>query len=174
MHPDIVPTQGTALADAIALARDTFDPETQKHKSLVLITDGENHEEGAIKEAEAAAEEGVIIHTLGIGSESGSRIPNFVRGRQNGFKVDQSGQVVVSKLDDETLKEISSLSKGEYFRIQGAQNEVQRVVSEINSMDKKDFEDRVFTDYDDKFQYFVGLALFFLLIDFFLPETKKE
>lgn len=173
MDPSIMPTQGTAIADAIALSRETFDQESQKHKSLILITDGENHEEGAIVEAEAAKEEGVIIHTLGIGSEAGARVPNLVNGRRQGFKKDRSGQVVVSKLDDSMLKEIAELSEGRYFRIIGAQNEVHKVVTEINSMDKKDFEDRVFTDYDDKFQYFLGLALLLLTLNFFLPETIK-
>jgi len=153
MDPEIMPTQGTAIADAIALSRETFDQDAKKHKSLILITDGENHEDGAITEAETAKEEGVIIHTLGIGSEGGARVPNFVNGKRQGFKKN---------------------SAGKYFRIVGAQNEVRKVVDEINSMDKKDFEDRVFTDYDDKFQYFLGLALFLLMFDFFIPETKKQ
>jgi len=174
MDPEIMPTQGTAIADAIALSRETFDQEAKKHKSLILITDGENHEEGAITEAESAKEEGVIIHTLGIGSESGARVPNFVNGRRQGFKKDQSGNVVNSRLEDSMLKEIADLTDGKYFRIIGAQNEVRKVVTEINSMDKKDFEDRVFTDYDDKFQYFLGLALLLLTVNFFLPETKKQ
>jgi len=174
MDPEIMPTQGTAIADAIALSRETFDQDAKKHKSLILITDGENHEDGAITEAETAKEEGVIIHTLGIGSEGGARVPNFVNGKRQGFKKNSAGQVVSSKLDDTMLKEIAALSNGKYFRIVGAQNEVRKVVDEINSMDKKDFEDRVFTDYDDKFQYFLGLALFLLIFDFFIPETKKQ
>lgn len=173
MDPSIIPTQGTSIGGAIDLANETFDQETKKFKSLILITDGENHEEGAIDLAEDAAEQGVIIHTLGIGSESGARIPNYIKGRRAGFKKDRNDEIVVSKLEEGMLQEIAELSGGNYYRIKGARNEVDRIVEDINSMDKKDFEDRVFTSYDDKFQYFLAFALLLLLVEFLLPERKQ-
>ena len=175
LNTDMVPAQGTALGEAIELASEHFDPEATKFKAMILITDGENHESGAIDAAEKAAEEGVIIHTMGIGSEEGGTIPVFnSRGQRTGVKKDNKNQIVNSKLEESALKEISKVTDGRYFRVKGSQGEVNQILGELQNMEKKDFEDRVFTDYEDQFQYFLFPALLLLLIDFFLSERRNR
>jgi len=170
---ELVPAQGTALSQAIGLAKESFDQEQSKFKALILITDGENHEAGAMDAAEEAHEEGVIIHTLGIGSEEGAPIPEFSRGQRIGYKKDKSGNVVNSKIEEDILQEISESTSGRYFRVKGSQGEIPKIISELEDMDKKDFEDRVFTDYEDQFQYFIFVALLLLLLEFFISERSK-
>lgn len=175
LNTDMVPSQGTALGEAIELSQEHFDPEATKFKAMILITDGENHENGAVDAAEKAAEQGVIIHTMGIGSEDGAPIPVFnSRGQRMGYKKDNKNQQVVSRLDEGVLKEISKATKGRYFRVKGAQGEVNQILAALQNMEKKDFEDRVFTDYEDQFQYFLFPVLLLLLIDFFLSERKNQ
>ena len=175
LNTDMVPAQGTALGEAIELSSEHFDPEETKFKAMILITDGENHESGALEAAEKAAEEGVIIHTMGIGSEGGAPIPEFNRrGQRTGYKKDKKNQQVVSRLDGEVLKEIAKITDGRYFRVKGSQGEVSQIVGALQNMEKKDFEDRVFTDYEDQFQYFLLPAILLLLIDFFLSERRNR
>lgn len=173
ISPDIVPTQGTAIGEAIRLAVESYDEEQKKHKALVIISDGENHEDGAIEMAERAVEEGVAIYTLGIGSEKGGSIPNYVNGIKKGYKRDKNGQMVISKLDTRTLQEVAEIANGKFIRIRGAKSELGEVLDELSNIEKRDFEDRVFTDYADQFQYFIALALLFLGIEFFLSERKS-
>ena len=173
INTDIVPAQGTALGQAIELAKLNFDQESNKFKAMVLITDGENHESGAVDMAEEAAEEGVIIHTLGIGSEAGAPIPDIYRGQKQGYKKDKQNNIVNSKLNDQILKEISEASNGRYFRVNGSKGEIPKIIGELQDMEKKDFEDRVFTDYEDQFQYFIAIALLLLLIEFFISERSR-
>ena len=163
INTDIVPTQGTAIGEAINLAGEAYDEEQKKHKALLIISDGENHEEGAIEAAEEAVKEGLIIYTLGIGTEEGGQIPVFNQyGRKAGYKQDRNGNVVVSKLDATTLQEVADIGNGHFFHIRGAKGELKEVLDVLNKIEKRDFEDRVFTDYADQFQYFIGLALLFV------------
>ena len=173
INTDLVPTQGTALGQAIELAKENFDQEQNKFKALVLITDGENHETGAIDAAEDAHEEGVVIHTLGIGSEEGAPIPEFNRGNKVGYKKDKAGNVVNSKIQEDVLVEIAESTGGNYFRVKGSQGEIPKIINQLKDMEKKDFEDRVFTDYADQFQYFLFIALLLLLLEFFISERSK-
>lgn len=173
INTDIVPTQGTAIGEAIELALNAYDEEQKKHKALIIISDGENHEEGAIEMAERAIDEGAQVYTLGIGSEAGGPIPVYVRGRKTGHKQDKQGNMVVSKLDEAMLKEIAEKTRGEYVRIKGASSEVADVLALLDNIEKKDFEDRVFTDYADQFQYFIAIALLLLTTEFFISERKS-
>ncbi len=173
VNTNIVPTQGTSISQAIALAQESFDQEQKKFKAMVLITDGENHEPGAITAAEEGTDNGIIIHTLGIGSEEGAPIPEFSRGKRIGYKKDKNQVVINSKLEEDMLVEISEITDGKYFRVKGAPGETARIISELENMEKKDFEDRVFTDYEDQFQYFLGIAILLLLIEFFISERSR-
>ena len=173
INTDLVPSQGTALGQAIELAKENFDQDQTKFKALVLITDGENHEAGVLDAAEDAHDEGVIIHTLGIGSEEGAPIPVFNKGNKTGYKKDKAGNIVNSKLQEDILMEISESTSGKYFRVKGSQGEIPKIVNQLKDMEKKDFEDRVFTDYADQFQYFLFVALLLLLLEFFISERSK-
>ncbi|MGB0930721.1 MAG: VWA domain-containing protein [Chitinophagales bacterium] len=128
INTDIVPTQGTAIGEAIELSRESFEEESEKNRALIIISDGENHEEGAIAKAEEAANEGIKVFALGVGSTEGSSIPVYMQGRKVGYKQDRNGQLVVSKLNEEVLKEIADKTDGKYFLIKGARNEIASVV----------------------------------------------
>lgn len=173
INTDIVPTQGTAIADAIELAQNTFSEESKKHNALLIISDGENHEADAVTAAQKATEEGLTIYTLGIGSPEGARVPVVVNGRTADYKRDDSGNYVVSKLNEDILQQIAQAGNGQYLRIAGAKNEVADVLSALDSMQKRSFEDHIVTDYADQFQYFLGIALILLLIEFFTSERKS-
>lgn len=162
----MVPTQGTSIGDALDLAINNFDRDQRYAKALLLITDGENHEQGAIDLAEKAKENGIVIHTLGVGSEEGTRIPEYnQRGQRAGWKQDKNGQEIVSKLNEAFLQEIAEITDGDYMRLKGDRKEVGAILSQLDNMEKKDFEDRVFTDYEDQFQYFVFIAIFLIIIE---------
>ena len=169
---DIVPTQGTAIGDAIELAIESFDDEEKKHKGLILISDGENHEDGALEMAERAAAENIKMFSLGIGSLEGASIPEYVNGRKAGYKRNRQGETVVSKLNQDMLKELASTANGSYIHIRGAKREIEQLLEELDSIEKRDFEDSVFTEYADQFQYFLGIALLLLLIEFFMSDRK--
>ncbi|MEZ4886168.1 MAG: VWA domain-containing protein [Chitinophagales bacterium] len=173
INTDIVPTQGTAIGEAIELSRESFEEESEKNRALIIISDGENHEEGAIEKAEEAANEGIKVFALGVGSVEGSSIPVYMQGRKVGYKQDRSGQLVVSKLNEEVLKEIAQKTGGKYFLIKGARNEIAVVIDELNNIEKRDFEDYVFTDYADQFQYFIGFAVLLMILGFFTSERKS-
>ncbi len=139
----------------------------------MLITDGENHEQGAIDLAEQAKESGIIIHTLGVGSEEGTKIPEYnARGQRAGWKQDKNGQEIVSKLNVEFLQEIASITEGEYMRLKGDRKEVGAILNKLDNMQKKDFEDRVFTEYEDQFQYFIIFAIVLLVIEMLISARS--
>ncbi len=169
----MVPTQGTSIGDALDLAINNFDRDQRYAKALMLITDGENHEQGAIDLANEAKENGIIIHTLGVGSEEGTRIPEYdARGQLRGWKQDKNGQEIISKLNEAFLQEIATISDGEYFRLKGDRKEVGAILSQLDDMQKKDFEDRVFTDYEDQFQYFILVAIILIIIEMLISARS--
>lgn len=174
VNTDIVPTQGTSVADAIDLAINNFNRDEKNYKVLLLITDGEDHEQGAIDLMEEATNEGMIIHTLGVGSEDGAKIPVYNnRGQVSHYKQDKHGQEVVSKLNTEFLKELAKAGRGNYFRMKGERKEIASIVNELNNMEKKDFDDRIFTDYEDQFQYFILAAIVLLIINILLSDKSR-
>ncbi|MFH2003913.1 MAG: VWA domain-containing protein [Bacteroidota bacterium] len=171
---DIVPIQGTAIGSAIRLAMKSFPREEKKYKVLVVITDGENHEDDAISEAKNAVEDGVIVHTIGMGSSQGSPIPVYQNNVQTGYRKDRGGNVVMTKLDEQALQQIAASGNGKFIRSTNRQDELEIVLREIEAMEKKEYEAKIFTDYEDRFQYFLGIALFLLLIEFFISERKNK
>ncbi|OWY23260.1 VWA domain-containing protein [Sphingobacteriales bacterium UPWRP_1] len=173
INPDIVPTQGTAIAAAIELAQTAFSDESKTHNALVIISDGENHEADAVEAAQKAAAEGMVIYTLGIGSPEGARVPVVVNGRTADYKRDNSGSYVISKLNEAILQDVASSGNGKYLRIAGAKDEVTNVLTALDTLQKRTFEDHIITDYADQFQYFIGIALILLLIEFFTSERKN-
>ena len=172
INTNMMPTQGTAIGDAVRLANKAFDTEEQKHKAMVIITDGENHEGDAIAAAEEAAEQGIIIHTVGVGSPKGAPIPLYRNGVQMDFKRNGAGEVVLSKLDETSMQQIAVKGNGKYYRMASGNEELQQLMNEIAGMEKKEIEERIFTDYEDQFQYFIGLALILLTLDFFISEKR--
>ena len=128
MDTRLIPVPGTNIADAIHQARKAFDQKDRKHKVLILITDGEEHREDAIDEAEKAADEGIIIYTIGIGSPEGVPIPLYDRnGNRKGFKKDRQGNVVTTKLDVSTLQKIAFTTDGKYYIATSGENELENI-----------------------------------------------
>ncbi len=173
IRTEMVPTQGTAIGEAIRMANRSFEMGEKKYKMLIIITDGENHDEDAITMAKEVSEEGGVIHTIGVGTTKGAPIPVYSNNIQVDYKKDKQGSIVLSKLNDNILKQIADACNGNYFPLSGGQDEIEAIMNKIKSMEKKEFEERVFTEYESKFQYFLAGALLFLLLEFFISERKR-
>lgn len=171
---DAVPVPGTAIGSAIKLSMKSFAEGEKKHKVIIIITDGENHEDDAIAAAKDAASEGVVIHTIGMGSPEGAPIPVYENNVEVGFKKDADGSTVITKLDEQGLQQIAEAGKGKFIRATNQQSELDAVLSDIQSMEKKEFGAKVFTEYEDRFQYFLGAACLLLLAEFFISERKSR
>ena len=170
ISPNMVPTQGTDISNAIDKAMESFGSDVGKNKAIVIITDGENHEEDAIKKAEEAAGKDVAIHTIGIGSDAGVPIPVYHNGVPSGYKKDKDGNTVVTKLNEKLLQDIAGAGNGVYVKASNADVGLGAVLDKIAELDKKQIESKRYTDYEDQFQWFVGASLVFLLIEFLLSE----
>ncbi|MBQ51806.1 MAG: hypothetical protein CMF35_08960 [Leeuwenhoekiella sp.] len=172
MNTDMLSSQGTAIRDAIELAKTYYNDEEQTNRVLVIISDGEDHAGEVASIAESATEQGIRIFTIGVGSEAGDRIPIKRNGVVQSYKKDQNGETVITKLDPATLQEIAAEADGEYINGNSTQEVVDKMASALNQMDKKEFEAKQFADFKDQFQWFVAAALFLLIIDVFLLERK--
>jgi Ca-activated chloride channel family protein len=170
---DIVPKQGTAIGSAIDLGMKSFTQQEETSKALIIITDGENHEDDAMEFARLAAEKNINVHTIGIGLPKGAPIPVYTGGQRNYLK-DNSGETVISKLDEDMLKQISASGEGVYIRSTDTRVGLDKLFDEINKMEKQEMEARIYSDYDERFQYVFAVGLFFLLLEFFILERKNK
>ncbi len=173
----IVPVQGTNIADAINLSIESFGKDEGKNKAIVIITDGENNEEAkesAVDAAEEAAKKNIVIHTIGVGSESGVPIPNVIDGVVSGYKKDNAGNTVITKLDSKILQDISTASNGVYVQATSSDIGLDNILSKIAELDKKQLESKMYTDYEDQFQWFLGAALLFLVIEVLVSERVSK
>ncbi|NUN70299.1 MAG: VWA domain-containing protein [Bacteroidetes bacterium] len=170
-----VPNPGTAIGSAISQAMKSYNFEEPSTKVLVIMTDGENNSGDAIEQARAAAEKGVRIYTVGLGSPAGAPIPVYnSAGQQSDFKRDRSGNIVLTKLDEVSLQEIASIGKGNYYRATNTQDELDAIYRDINSLEKREFGAKQFTEFDDKFQYFLFIAFLLLLTESILSDRRTE
>jgi Ca-activated chloride channel family protein len=174
INTDIIPAQGTAIGDAIELAAKSFGSKDKKHKALIIITDGENHEDDAISEAKKASEEGVIIHTIGMGSPNGTPIPLYKNNARAGYRKDGDGNTILTKLDESTLMQIAAAARGEYIRATNSDDGLKLILNQITKMEKKNFGVKEFADYVDRFQYFLFAALLLMIAEFFVTERKSK
>jgi Ca-activated chloride channel family protein len=174
MDQTSVSIQGTSLSEAIETAAKMFDQQQKMHKVLLLLTDGEDHEKGAVEAAESARKQGIKIYTVGIGSPAGEPIPVLDRkGEQVGFKKDDKGEVIVTRLDEATLQKIALATGGKYYHATAGEMELDRIFDEISKMEKKELEGTLVTRYDDRFQWPLLLALLLIVGEFMLPERKR-
>lgn len=177
INTKIVPVQGTNIADAINKAVESFGKDEGKNKAIVVITDGENNEEAqasAVDAAEEAAKKNIVIHTIGVGSESGVPIPNIIDGVVSGYKKDNAGNTIVTKLDSKILQDISSASNGVYVQASSSDIGLDAILNKIAELDKKQLESKMYSDYEDQFQWFLGAALLFLVFESFLSERISK
>lgn len=168
-----VPQQGTAIASALNLAVKSFDYKTSTQKAIVVITDGEDHEGDVMQAVKDAVAKDIKIYTIGLGSPDGVPIPIYKNGQQIGFKKDESGNVVLTKLDASILQEIASAGNGQYFHGSNYEDQLNDIYNDLSKLEKTEFGVKKVTDYEDRFYYFLIPALFLLVVEFFISETKS-
>ncbi|HEY4787681.1 MAG TPA: VWA domain-containing protein [Bacteroidales bacterium] len=169
-----VPVQGTAIGAAISLADRSFTPDYKGDKAIILITDGENHEDDAVAAAKAAADKGIIVHTIGVGLPEGAPIPIEGPNGQKNYIKDAQGNVVISKLDEQMLNEISSAGNGIYVRATNTQLGLNTIFDRIKKMSKAEYESKVYAEFENQFQWPMGMALFLLLFELIILERKTK
>ena len=173
LNTNMVSSQGTAITDAIELAKTYYNDKEQTNRILLLVSDGEGHEDDDVTSvAEEAAKEGIKIITIGVGTEKGGPIPIKQRGIVKSYKKDQEGETVITKLNPQTLKDISTEANGAYIDGTHTKQAVDQVIQLLQNMEKKEFESKQFADFKDQFQWFLGAALLFLLLDIFVLERR--
>jgi Ca-activated chloride channel family protein len=172
MNTDMLSSQGTAINEAIKLATTYFDNEEQTNRVLIIISDGEDHSADAAAVAEQAHDEGIRIFTIGVGDLKGGPIPIKKNGIVLNYKKDNQGETVITRLNEDTLKQIADEASGEYIYGKNTNEVVEKIREILNGMDKTEFEAKQFADFEDQFQWFLGLGIFFLLIDVLLLERK--
>lgn len=174
MNTDMLSSQGTAINEAIKLATTYFDDEQQTNRVLIIISDGEDHSEEAASVAEEANNSGIRIFTIGVGSIQGGPIPEKRNGVLLNYKKDNEGKTVITRLNEEVLKNIAKEANGVYINGNITSDVVENIGEILNGMDKTEFEAKQFADFKDQFQWFLGFGIFFLLLDIFLLERKTE
>lgn len=172
LNTDMLSSQGTAIDEAIQLSRSYYNDEEQTNRVLVIISDGEDHNDLSLEVAEAAAEEGIKIFTIGVGTEKGGPIPLKRNGIVMSYKKDQNGATVITKLNTNTLSEIAKEANGTYVDGKNTNDVIETIGDILNKMDKKEFEAKEFAEFEDQFQWFLGLGLFFLILDILFLERK--
>lgn len=170
-----VPQPGTAIGPAVRLAARSFKKEEETKKAIIIITDGENHEGDVVKIAEEAASEGISIFAIGLGSATGAPIPvTNANGVQVGYKKDKYGKVVLTKLDENTLKEIASAGDGKYYHGTNTEDELDKVYNDLSQFEQTEYGATKITEYEDRFYYLLFPAILLLIIEFFITGRKNR
>lgn len=164
-----VPVQGTAIGEAINTAMRSFSVQSQKSRAIVVITDGENHEDDPVAAAKQAAELGVRVFTIGVGSPEGKPIP------MNGELLkDKNGEIVVTRLDENVLQEVARAGNGIYVRAGNSEFGLNPIIDDIKKMEDEKYTSIVFEEYDERFMYFFAIALFFLVLEMLIGDRRSK
>ena len=169
---DMISSQGTDIGNAIELCMSSFSEDRKTNKAIVIISDGEDHEEMAIEAAKDASENGVVICTVGMGSEKGVPIPIIRNGRKVGIKKDQDELTVLTKLNEENLIQIAEAGNGTYTRTKGLNLDLRKILDRINKIEKTSLKKDRYSTYDDQFQWFLIPGILLLLLDFVIFEKR--
>lgn len=169
VSPDMVSKQGTAIGTAIELASSSFSSDTEGSRIIILISDGENHEDDAVAAARAAAEKGITIYVVGVGTPGG--VGMMVGGD---YIRDEEGNIVLTKLDEATLQEVALTTGGAYITATKQSMGLSEIVAKINETEKAQFKASIFEEYSEQYQYFIGAALFLLLVNFLMLSRKNR
>ena len=172
INTDMMSSQGTAIDEAIELSRTYYNDDEQTNRVLIILSDGEDHNNASAGVAEDAAEEGIKVFTIGVGSAKGGPIPIKRNGIVLRYKKDNSGEVVITKLNPDTLIEIAENGNGIFIDGKNTQDVVNTITGILKKMDKKEFEAKKFAEFKDQFQWFLGFGLFFLVLDVLFLERK--
>lgn len=173
INTGIISTQGTAIGKALELGIRSFTSQEDINRAIIVITDGENHEDDAIQVAKAAAEKGIKVYTVGMGLPKGAPIP-VAGGSKNDFMKDREGNVVISKLDENMLIEIATAGDGEFISANNIRKGINDLIDHLSKLEKSEIDSKIYTEYDSQFQYIAILVLLLLLIDFMILERKNK
>lgn len=173
INTTMVPVQGTAIGAAIDMGMQSFDFKDGTGKAMIIITDGENHEDDAVAAARDAADKGVMVNVIGMGSQSGAPIPIYQDGKEVGFHTDSAGHTVISKMNEDMCKEISAAGNGAYVRATNANTGLNIIMDQINKVQRKTYDSKSFKDFEDRFEIFLGAAFLLLIIEFFISNRKS-
>ncbi len=172
ISPGIVSTQGTAIGAAIDLGVRSFGPKAEAGRAIIVITDGENHEDDPVSSAKQALEKGIKTYVIGIGSPQGTPIP--VENTSSSFRKDNTGNVVISKLDEQTCQRIAEAGGGIYVRTDNSNSALKIITKEVNKMSKAEVGSKVYSEYEEQFQSIAWIVLMLLLAEFFVLERKNR
>ena len=170
ISPSLITRQGTNIKAAIDMATRSFTPREGVGKAIIIITDGENHEGGAVEAAKAAAEKGMMVYVMGVGTPEGAPIPE---GRGNDFRRDKEGNVIVTKLNEQMCQEIAAAGNGVYIRIDNTGNAQKILQKEVDKLAKADLDTAVYSEHDEQFQIMAWIAFVLLLIEMLLMVKKN-
>lgn len=170
INPSLITTQGTDIGAAIRLAMKSFTPQEGVGRAIIVITDGENHEGGAVEAAQEAAEKGMQVFVLGVGSPDGSPIP--AEDGSNNFRRDKDGNVIVTRLNEQMCQEIAKAGNGMYIRVDNTNSAEKVLNNEIAKLSKADVESQVYTEFDEQFQALAWLVLILLVVEMLILERK--
>ncbi len=173
INTGMIPTQGTAIGTAINRCLMSFSDQEDVNRAIIVITDGENHEDDAIAAAKTATERGIKVYTVGMGLPKGAPIP-IPGGGKNEFMKDRQGNVVISKLNEQMLIEIASAGDGEFISANNIRKGINDLVDHLSKIEKSELEAKVYTDYDHQFQYIAFIVFLLLLIDYIILERKNK
>ena len=170
INPNLINRQGTDIKAAIDLATRSFTPNEGVGKAIIVITDGENHEGGAVEAAQTAAEKGFIVNVLGVGLPSGSPIPD---GDSGNFRKDRDGNVVITRLNENMCRDIAAAGKGAYFYVDNSNSAEKALQKELDKLAKADVETTVYTEYDEQFPVLAWIILVILLLEILICESRN-
>jgi Ca-activated chloride channel family protein len=174
INTEVVASQGTAIGDAIEIATKSFD-QTPRNKAIIIISDGEDHEENALEMAKKSVEVGISVFTIGMGLAEGAPIPLYNEyGKQTGFRKDRDGNTIVTKLNESMLQQIAQAGKGTYVRANNTRSGLETIFADINKLEKSEIDSKVFTDYESRFQWFIALAIIFLIAELLITSRKHQ
>jgi len=170
---ETVGTQGTAISEALQTAMKAFQKNRQEHKIVVLLTDGEDHQDDPVAAARELSSQGIRVYAVGIGTPFGEPIPiKNVGGRVSGHKRDEAGSVVMSRLDENTLQQIAMETEGTYYRSTLGEDEIQAIYDDITELEKTEFESKEYTQYEERYQYILAFTLFFFILYTLINDRK--
>jgi Ca-activated chloride channel family protein len=172
--PDFIPTPGTALEEALEYSLSYFDPESPASKVLVVISDGEDHDENWKEFVGQLNERGIKVLAVGLGTAKGGPIPIKTGSNIIGYKKDENGEVVITRQNDEVLRELASQTNGSYVSGSNTSGTLEALKNTLSGLEKADIEERVFTDYDDQFQWFLAIAFALLLLELVTADRKSR
>ena len=170
-----VPQPGTDIGKAIQLARSSFKKDSETSKTIVVITDGEDHEGEIEKISEEVSSEGISVYAIGLGSPAGVPIPEYNRaGVKTGYKKDRKGEIVLTKLDESSLQKITAAGKGKYYRGSNTEDVLDLIYRDLSEFEQTEYGATKITEYEDRFYYLLAPALFLLFIEFFVSLRKNK